>query len=105
MKRMLILPIAGLALASCSHDRYGQRPAILPQPLVAYACQDGTRLTVMMRGSTAQVRVNGRAPIMLPAMGSTGTTYSNGRQTLTIRQGQVAWATGRMMPVPCASSG
>ena len=101
MKSTMIVLAAGLVLASCSHDRPGQRPSILPQPVVAYACQDGTRLTVKMMGSTAQVRVNGGARIMLPVMGTDGTMYSNGRQTLTVRQGQVSWALGKMMPVPC----
>jgi hypothetical protein len=41
------------------------------------------------------------AAIDLPAMGSDGTTFSNGRQTLTIVQGRVSWGVGRAAPTSC----
>jgi len=34
-------------------------------------------------------------------MGTEGTTYSIGRWTLTIVQGQLSWGVGRAAPSPC----
>ena len=101
MKRHQVFAVAGLMLASCNTVPEGSKASILPEPVVAYSCQDGTQLLVKLLGATAQVGVNGAAPISLPNMGQTGTTYSNGRQTLTIVQGRTSWALGKMMPVPC----
>ncbi len=98
-----IVGVAGLALASCSAAPQTPQASILPEPTVNYSCQDGTRLAVRLLGVIAEVGVNGGAPISLPVMGNEGTTYSNGRQTLTIIQGRTSWAVGRMMPVQCAS--
>ena len=63
-----------------------------------YACEDGARLTVRLLGAVAEVGVNGAAPTALPLLGDEGTTYTNGRQTLTILQGRTSWAIGRMAP-------
>ena len=52
-------------------------------------------------GESASVAVDGAAAVTLPATGESGTTFSNGRQTLIIEQGQTSWAVGRAMPVAC----
>ncbi len=96
MKAVLFVsPLAALALAGCVTNH------IPAAPVSQYGCSDGTRLSVRLLGDRARVSVNGARAIVLPVMGSDGTTFSNGRQTLTIRQGQLSWGLGRAMPVPC----
>lgn len=71
-----------------------------PYPVSTYVCE-GTRLAVRLMGSSASVSVDGAAAVDLPAMGQSGTTFSNGRQTLIIEQGRTSWALGRAVPVAC----
>ena len=71
-----------------------------PYPVSNYVC-DGTRLAVRLMGEKASVSVDGAAAVDLPAIGNTGTTFSNGRQTMRIEQGRTSWAVGRAMPVAC----
>lgn len=71
-----------------------------PYPVSNYVC-DGTRLAVRLMGESASVSVDGAAAVDLPATGKSGTTFSNGRQTLLIEQGRTSWAVGRAMPVAC----
>lgn len=98
---------AALALAACAPNPPPADPApapsasILPPPTVAYACERGTKLTVKLLGSAAEVGVNGAAPVSLPALGEDGTTFTNGRQTLYVKQGVVSWAIGRMAAETC----
>ncbi|CAN7328781.1 hypothetical protein LJR164_001824 [Phenylobacterium sp. LjRoot164] len=73
-----------------------------PYPVSKYVCEDGTRLAVRLMGERASVAVNDGAAFDLPAMGPEGTTFSNGRQTLSIVQGQLSWGVGRAMPSACA---
>ena len=42
------------------------------------------------------VSVNGAETVSLPALGNDGTTFTNGRQTLYIKQGLVSWAGPRL---------
>ena len=72
-----------------------------PYPVSNYKCEDGTRLAVRLLGEYASVSVNGAAAIDLPSVGPEGTTFSNGRQTLTIIQGRLSWAVGRAVPSEC----
>ena len=72
-----------------------------PYPVSNYTCQDGTHLAVRLLGDRASVSVNGVAAVELPSMGSDGTTYSNGRHTLTIAQGRLSWGVGRAVPSAC----
>ena len=82
-----------------------EAPSTRQRILIAAATMLGenptARLSVRLLGDRARVSVNGARAIVLPVMGSDGTTFSNGRQTLTIRQGQLSWGLGRAMPVPC----
>jgi hypothetical protein len=71
-----------------------------PYPVSDYMC-GGTRLAVRLMGEHASVSVDGAAAVDLPVMGDAGTTFSNGRQTLTIEQGRTSWGLGRAMPVAC----
>lgn len=71
-----------------------------PHPASSYVCE-GTRLSVRLMGESASVSVDGAAAVTLPATGASGTTFSNGRQTLIIEQGHTSWAVGRAMPVAC----
>ena len=71
-----------------------------PYPISSYVC-DGTRLAVRLMGNSASVSVDGAAAADLPAIGKSGTTFSNGRQTLLIEQGRTSWAVGRATPVAC----
>ncbi len=71
-----------------------------PYPVSSYVC-DGARLGVRLMGDRASVSVDGATAVDLPAIGESGTTFSNGRQTLLIEQGRTSWAVGRAMPVAC----
>ena len=72
-----------------------------PYPVSTYACEDGTRLAVRLLGDRAAVSVNDAAEVELPSMGPDGTTFSNGRLTLTIIQGRLMWGVGRAAPSAC----
>ena len=103
--RLTIGALGALTLAACAHST-GPTPGPSigvgnPYPVSNYDC-DGTRLAVRLMGDRASVSVNGAAAVDLQAMGQSGTTFSNGRQTLTIEQGRVSWAMGRAMPVACS---
>jgi hypothetical protein len=71
-----------------------------PYPVSNYQC-GSTRLAVRLMGERASVSIDGASAVDLPVSGSSGTTYSNGRQTLTIEQGRVSWGVGRAVPVAC----
>ena len=71
-----------------------------PYPVSNYQCGN-TRLAVRLMGERASVSVDGADAIDLPVSGSSGTTFSNGRQTLIIEQGRVSWGLGRAVPVAC----
>ncbi len=106
LTRLSIVALGALALAGCHTPMPGPTPgpsigAGNPYPISSYTCQDGTRLAVRLMGDRASVSANGAAAVDLPTMGSDGTTFSNGRQTVTIVQGQLSWGLGRAMPVPC----
>ncbi len=73
-----------------------------PYPVSNYTCEDGTRLAVRLLGEYASISVNGAAAIDLPSMGPEGTSFSNGRQTLTITQGRLSWGVGRAVPSECS---
>ncbi|MDH7785674.1 hypothetical protein QBD01_001692 [Ochrobactrum sp. 19YEA23] len=73
-----------------------------PYPVSNYVCEDGTKLAVRLMGEHASVVVNGKPAIDLAAMGDKGTTFSNGRQTLTIIQGQLSWGVGRAKASACS---
>ena len=104
--RLTIVAFAALMLAACAYPMPGPTPGPSigvgnPYPVSNYDC-DGTRLAVRLMGDRASVSVNGAAAVDLQAMGQSGTTFSNGRQTLTIEQGRMSWAMGRAMPVACS---
>jgi hypothetical protein len=71
-----------------------------PYPVSNYQCGN-TRLAVRLMGERASVSIDGAAAVDLPVSGTSGTTYSNGRQTLIIEQGRVSWGVGRAVPVAC----
>lgn len=99
--RLTIGAFAALTLAACHHPK--PSPSIgagNPYPVSNYIC-DATRLAVRLLGNSASVSVDGAAAVDLPATGQSGTTFSNGRQTLIIEQGRASWALGRAMPVAC----
>lgn len=88
-------------LAACQHPAPGPSIGVgNPYPVSSYVC-DGTRLAVRLMGERASVSVDGAAAVDLPAIGQSGTRFSNGRQTLLIEQGRTSWAVGRAMPVAC----
>ena len=64
--------------------------------------KDGTRLAVRLMGESAAVSVNDAAEVDLPAMGSEGTTFSDGRLTLAIVDGRLSWGVGRAAPSACS---
>lgn len=72
-----------------------------PYPVSNYTCEDGTHLAVRLLGDRASVSVNGATAVDLPSMGPEGTTFSNGRRTLTIVQGHLSWGVGRAVPSAC----
>ncbi len=71
-----------------------------PYPVSNYQCGE-TRLAVRLMGERASVSIDGAPAIDLPVSGSSGTTYSNGRQTLIIDQDRVSWGLGRAVPIAC----
>ena len=88
-------------LAACGHPTPSPSIGVgNPYPVSSYVC-DGTRLAVRLMGEGASVSVDGAAAVDLPAIGESGTTFSNGRQTLTVKQGRTSWTVGRAMPVAC----
>ncbi|MDM0032814.1 hypothetical protein QTI33_11835 [Variovorax sp. J22P271] len=88
-------------LAACQQPIPGPSIGVgNPHPVSSYVC-GGTRLAVRLMGESASVSVDGAAAIDLPAIGKSGTTFSNGRQTMFIEQGRTSWAVGRATPVAC----
>ncbi|MBB4092531.1 hypothetical protein [Brucella pecoris] len=102
LRNLSVAAISILMLASFEHSASGASiGAGNPYPVSEYTCEDGTHLAVRLFGDRASVSVNGAAAVDLPAMGQEGTTYSNGRQTLTIVQGRLSWGVGRAVPSAC----
>jgi hypothetical protein len=102
LRNLSIAAIGALLLASSGHAESGTSiGAGNPYPVSDYTCRDGTHLAVRLLGDRASVSVNGAPAADLPATGTEGTTYSNGRWTLTIVQGQLSWGVGRAAPSPC----
>lgn len=103
MLRILsIAVISVLMIASVKHSASGASIGVgNPYPVSNYTCQDGTRLAVRLLGDRASVSVNDAAEVDLPSMGPEGTTYSNGKWTLTIIQGRLSWGVGRAVPSAC----
>lgn len=103
-RELSIAAISVLTLVSFDHPASGAAiGAGDPYPVSDYRCEDGTLLAVRLLGDHASVSINGAPAKDLPAMGSDGTTYSNGQQTITILQGRLWWGVGRAMPAACAS--
>ncbi|MEE9924583.1 MAG: hypothetical protein PBV01_14645 [Brucella anthropi] len=102
MKNLLSAAFCVLLLGAFSQSASGASiGAGNPYPVSHYKCEDGTQLAVRLFGDRASVSVNGNAAIDLPSIGKEGTTYSNGRQTLTIIQGRLSWGVGRVVPSAC----
>jgi hypothetical protein len=88
-------------LAACQHPAASSSIGVgNPYPVSTYVC-DGTHLAVRLMGESASVSIDGAAAVALPAIGESGTKFSNGRQTLIIEHGRISWAVGRAMPVAC----
>lgn len=99
----IIGALATVALAACQKSTPAPEQSIgagNPYPVSEYVCE-GTRLAVRLMGESASVAVDGAAAVELPKVGESGTTFSNGRQTLLIEQGQLSWSTGSATPVAC----
>lgn len=104
--RLVIVAAAALVLAGCQQTEPVPTPDASvgvgnPNPVSDYTCEDGTRLAVRLMGESASVSANGEAEVDLPAVGSDGTTFSDGEHTLTIVQGQVSWGVGSAAPTSC----
>ena len=103
LRNLSIAAISALMIASYKHSSFGASIGVgNPYPVSNYKCQDGTRLAVRLLGDRASVSVNDAAEVDLLSMGPEGTTYSNGRWTLTIVQGRLSWGVGRAAPSACA---
>jgi hypothetical protein len=101
--RSIVGTLAVCTLAACQHPMPGPSIGVgNPYPVSSYVC-GGTRLAVRLMGDSASVSVDGAAAIDLPAIGESGTTFSNGRQTMLIEQGRTSWAMGRATPVACVA--
>jgi hypothetical protein len=101
-----VVAIAMLVLAACSPSPpppavAGPAASIMPRPTEKYTCERGTRLSVKLLGETAEVGIDGAAAVSLPALGEDGTTFTDGRQTLYVKQGVISWAVGRMAAETC----
>ncbi len=103
---MSVATVAVLVLAACSPSppptaTAGPAASIMPPPTERYTCERGTKLSVKLLGETAELSVDGATAVSLPALGEDGTTFTNGRQTLYVKQGVVSWAIGRMAAETC----
>jgi hypothetical protein len=101
-----VAAVAVLVLAACTPSPpppAAAEPAasIMPPPTERYTCERGTKLSVKLLGETAEVGVDGADAVSLPALGQDGTTFTNGRQTLYVKQGVVSWAIGRVAAETC----
>jgi hypothetical protein len=101
-----VAAVAVLVFSACTPSpppsaAAGPAATIMPPPTERYICERGTKLAVKLLGETAQVGVDGAEAVSLPVRGSDGTTFSNGRQTLYVKQGVVSWAIGRMAAETC----
>jgi hypothetical protein len=101
-----VAAVAVLVLTACAPSPpppAAAEPAasIMPRPTERYTCERGTKLSVKLLGETAEVGVDGANAVSLPAIGEDGTTFTNGRQTLYVKQGVVSWAIGRMAAETC----
>jgi hypothetical protein len=101
-----VAAVAVLVLGACSPSPPPAADAppaasIMPRPTDRYTCERGTKLSVKLLGETAEVSVDGADAVSLPALGQDGTTFTNGRQTLYVKQGVVSWAIGRMAAETC----
>lgn len=102
MKNIFIAATSALIIASFAYPVSAATVGVgNPNPVSQYTCDDGTHLAVRLFGEHASVSVNGAAEIDLPSIGSDGTTFSNGLQTLSIIQGHLSWSVGRAMPSAC----
>lgn len=102
LRNLSILIASSLVLAGCQQSAPAASiGAGNPYPVSKYTCNDGTRLAVRLLGDRASVSVNGAPEVELPSIGSEGTTYSNGRWTLSIVQGRTSWGVGRAVPSEC----
>jgi hypothetical protein len=102
LRNLSVAAISTLMLANFEYPASGASiGAGNPYPVSKYTCQDGTRLAVRLLGDRASVSVNGATAVDLPSLGTEGTTYSNGKQTLTIVQGRLSWGIGRAVPSAC----
>jgi len=103
---IMVAAVAVLVLAACSPSSPPPAAAesaasIMPRPTERYTCERGTKLSVRLLGETAEVGVDGADAVSLPALGQDGTAFTNGRQTLYVKQGVVSWAIGRMAAETC----
>ncbi len=57
-------------------------------------------MSVRRLGETAEAGVDGPTPCHCP-LGEDGTTFTNGRQTLYVKQGVLSWAIGHMAAETC----
>lgn len=99
-----VAAVATLVLAACAPSPPLPAASIMPPPTEKYSCERGTKLSVKLLGETAEVSVDGADTVSLPALGKDGTTFTNGRQTLYVKQGLVSWAVGRMAAEACQPS-
>ena len=99
-----LITVAALTVlvpAACAASPPLPAASILPRPTDRYTCERGTKLSVKLLGESAEVSVDGAAAVSLPSLGEDGTTFTNGHQTLYVKQGVVSWATGRMAAQTC----
>jgi len=102
LRNLSIAAVSALILASFEHSASGASIGVgNPFPVSNYTCEDGTLLEVRLLGESAAVSVNGATAVELPSMGPEGTTYSDGKRTLTIVQGRLSWGVGRAVPSAC----
>jgi len=107
MFRRIALTAALIVVAACRPQESAAPATTIggggpTHPVVGYMCGE-TKLVVQQLGESVSVSVNGAAPIALRQTSSTSdrVVYSNGRQTLTVQAGQLAWAAGRASSVKC----
>lgn len=103
LSRSIFGAVAVVALAACAKSTPVPEQSIgagNPYPVSEYVCE-GTRLAVRLMGESASVSVDGAAAVELPKVGESGTTFSNGSQTLTIEQGRLSWSNDSAAQVAC----
>lgn len=104
--RVPIVSLCVTVLVACAAPPSPPKASTLPNPTVAYSCENQIKLQVRLDGPSASVTVDGAGPFTLPQLSSTGdlTVFSDGQRVMQIKAGRVSFGLGRSVPAACISN-